>query len=168
MVISVGRGATNPMNQFSPEIPKACGLLNKSPINQKVVTPMIDWSIKHRVGADQDEDEIILGQKLLHYVAAVFIVISSMILVLAGSIRLFVVIIQGQRMRMSTPIIWIKLSSILLILTLLASAGDNTDAHGLSPPRLRIENEHVASGFQIKASCSQTFDCRVRRDILAI
>ena len=66
------------------------------------------------------------------------------------------------------PIIWIKLSSVLLILTLLSSAVHNPDARGLSPPRLRIENEHVASGFQIKASCSRPFDCGVRRDIPAI
>ena len=167
-MISVGRGATNPMNQFSPEIPKACGLVNKGPINTMIVTPMIGWNMKHCVGADQDEDEIILGQKLLHYVAAVFIAISSTILVLIGSIGLFIVIIQGQRMRTSTPIIWIKLSSVLLILTLLSSAGDNPDAHGLSPSRLRIENEHVASGFQIKASCYCPLDCGVRSNIPSI
>ncbi len=149
------------MNQCSPEIPKACVLLNKSPINPKVVTPLIDWNIKHRFGTDQDEDETLLGQSFPRYVAALFIVISSMILVLIGSIGLIVVIIQGQRMRMSTPIIWIKLSSVLLILTLLSSACNNPDAHGLIPPRLRIENEHAASGFQIKVSCSQTFDCGV-------
>ena len=156
------------MNQCSPEIPKACVLLNKSPINPKVVTPLIDWNIKHHVGTGQDEDETLLGQSFPRYVAAVFIAISSTILVLIGSIGLFIVIIQGQRMRTSTPIIWIKLSSVLLILTLLSSAGDNPDAHGLSPSRLRIENEHVASGFQIKASCYCPLDCGVRSNIPSI
>ncbi len=133
-----------------------------------IVTPMIGWNMKHCVGADQDEGESLLGQNLPPYVAAVFIAISSMILVDIGSIRLFMVIIQGQRMRMLTPIIWILLSSVLLILTLLSSACDNPDAHGLSLPLFRIENEQVASGFQIMVSCSRPFDCGVRRDIIAI
>ncbi len=168
-MISIGRGDTNPTNECPPEIPTACGLLNERPINPKVVTLLIDWNTKHRVCADQDEDEILLlGQSSPPYVAAVSITISSMISVLIGSIELFIVIIQGQRMRISTPIIWIKLSSVLLILTRLASAGDNPDAHALSPPRLRIENEHVAFGFQINASCSCPFDCGVRRDVHAI
>jgi hypothetical protein len=168
MMISLGGGATNPTNECPPQIPKACGLLNESPIYPKVVTPLIDWNTKHRVCADQVEDEILLGESLTPYVSTVFIVISSMILVLVASIKLFIVIIQGQRMRISTPIIWIKLSSVLLILTLLASAGDSPVAHALSPPRLRIENEHVASVFQINASCPRPFDCGVRRDIHVI
>ena len=168
MMISIGRGYTDPTNECPPEIPTACRLLNESPINPKVVTPLIDWNTKHRFCADQDEDEILLGQSSPPYVAAVSITISSMILILIGTIELFIVIIQGQRMRISTSIIWIKLSSVLLILTLLASAGDRPDAHALSPPRLRIENEHVASGFQINVSCSRPFDCGVRRDIHAI
>ena len=167
-MISIGRGDTDPTNECPPEIPTACGLLNESPINPKVVTPLIDWNTKHRVCVDQDEDEILLGESSPPYVAAVSITISSMILILIGTIELFIVIIQGRRMRISTPIIWIKLSSVLLILTLLASAGDSPVAHALSPPSLRIENEHVASGFQIKASCSRPFECGVRRDIHAI
>ncbi len=164
MMISLGGGATNPTNECPPQIPKACGLLNESPIYPKVVTPLIDWNTKHRVCADQVEDEILLGESLPPYVSTVFIVISSMILVLVAFIKLFIVIIQGQRMRISTPIIWIKLSSVLLILTLLASAGDSPVAHALSPPSLRIENEHVASVFQINASCPRPFDCGVRRE----
>ncbi len=109
MMISLDRGGTDPMNQCSPEIPKACGLLNKSPMNPKVVTTLIDWNVKHRVGTDQDDYEALLGQSLPPHLVGVFINISSMILVLIGSIRLFVVIIQGRRMRMSTTIIWMNL-----------------------------------------------------------
>ncbi len=156
------------MNQCSLEIPKMCGLLNNCPINPKVVAPLIDRDMNHVVDAEHDEEETFLVQSLAPYVAAVLITITTMMFVLIGSIGLFMVIIQGQRIRMSTLIIWIKLSLVLLSWTLLACGGGNPGAHGLSLPCLRIKNEHIASAFQIKALCSQTLDCGVRSDIPVI
>ncbi len=128
-------------------------------------TPLLDRYINCGVSADHDDHESFLAQSLAPYTAAVFITIATLLI---GSSGLLLVIIQGQRMTMSTPTIWMKFSFVLLSMTLIAHAGDKTGAHGLSLPHLCIVDEHIASVLQIKGSCSWVFDCGARRDISVI